>query len=240
MISVIIPTLNSQETLVKTLAGLIPATVSGVIRDVIVADGGSTDKTYDIVEDSGAVWMACGRANRGAQLQAGAQHARSPWLLFLHADTVLGSDWEREAQLLMHQVTQGERPASAGVFQFRLDDDGLAPRALEAAVRWRTRFLKFPYGDQGLLIPRTLFEAVGGYQPLQLMEDVDLVRRIGRRRIRVFQSHATTSAARYRQNGYLRRIARNQMCLALYYLNVPPDRLVKLYDARQAVNMRQT
>jgi len=239
MISVIIPTLNSEETLVKTLAGLIPATVAGVIREVIIADGGSNDRSHDIVEDSGASWISCGRANRGAQLQAGALEARSPWLLFLHADTVLGSDWDREAQALMQQVEMGQRPSCAGVFQFRLDDAGFAPRALEAAVRWRTQLLKFPYGDQGLLIPRALFDDVGGYRPLQLMEDVDLIRRIGRARICVLSSYAKTSAARYR-NGYLRRIARNQLCLALYYLNVSPDRLVKLYRSRPAANLTQT
>ncbi len=240
MISVVIPTLNSEETLVKTLAGLVPATVSGVIREVIVVDGGSTDRTYEIVEDAGANWVACGRPSRGAQLQAGAAQARSSWLLFLHADTVLEFDWEREAQQLMHQVADQERPATAGVFQFSLNDEGLAPRALEVGVRWRTRLLKIPYGDQGLLIPRTLYDSVGGYRPLQLMEDVDLVRRIGRSRIRVFQSQATTSAARYRQHGYLRRIGRNQICLALYYLNVPPDRLVKFYSAKPSAKMRQT
>lgn len=240
MISVIIPTLNSEDTLVKTLAGLIPATLSGDIREVIVADGGSNDRTFDIVDDAGAIWVACDRPNRGAQLQAGADVARSPWLLFLHADTVLESGWERDAHQLMYRGTNTGRSASAGVFQFRLDDDGFAPRTLEAVVRWRTRLLKFPYGDQGLLISRELFDAVGGYHPLQLMEDVDIVRRIGRNRIRVFQSHATTSAARYRQHGYLRRIGRNQTCLALYYLNVSPDRLVKFYSAQPAAKMRQT
>lgn len=240
MISVVIPTLNSEDRLVETLAGLISATMSGVLREVIVADGGSVDRTYEIAEDAGARWVACDRPNRGAQLQAGADVARSSWLLFLHADTVLQPGWEHEAQRFMDDVANKERPQSAGVFQFRLDDEGVAPRAVETAVRWRTRLLKFPYGDQGLLIPRTLFDSVDGYRPLQLMEDVDLVRRIGRSRIHVFQSHAITSAARYRQNGYLRRIGRNQMCLALYYLNVSPDRLVRFYGARPTHKIRQT
>ena len=240
MISIVIPTLNSETTLVRTLAALIPATVAGVIREVIIADGGSEDRTYDIAEDAGARWLACPRAGRGAQLRAGAEEARAPWLLFLHADTVLDEGWEREAQSLMQKISDGQREQSAGVFQFCLDDDGLAPRVLESIVRWRTRLLKFPYGDQGLLISRTLYDQVGGYQNLQLMEDVDLIRRIGRKRIQVFQAKATTSAARYREHGYLRRIARNQMCLALYYLNVSPDRLVKVYGPETSVKMRQT
>lgn len=240
MISVIIPTLNSEKTLAKTLAALIPATISGVIRQVVVADGGSSDRTFDIVDDAGAQWVSLGRPSRGAQLQLGARAARCPWFLFLHADTALQPGWERDAQQLMQQVDHDQRPETAGVFQFRLDDDGFAPRLLEAGVRWRTQLLKLPYGDQGLLIPRTLYDRVGGYRPMQLMEDVDLVRRIGRNRIRIFDAHALTSAARYRQHGYLRRMGRNQMCLALYLLNVSPDKLVKFYGPKSSAKIGQT
>lgn len=240
MISVVIPTLNSQAHLAKVLTALVGPAVEGVVREVIVADGGSEDLTLDIVDQAGAKVVTCDTPGRGGQLCAGAAHAAAPWLLFLHADTVLAEGWDQEAQTFIRQVDTGQRSQAAGVFRFRLDDDGFAPRALEAMVDGRARWFKFPYGDQGLLISRQLYDEIGGFQPLQLMEDVDLVRRIGRRRIHTFRSHATTSAERFREHGYLRRIARNQMCLALYYLNVSPDRLVRFYAAPQPVKMRQT
>ncbi|MEE8246899.1 MAG: glycosyl transferase family 2, partial [Alphaproteobacteria bacterium] len=86
-----------------------------------------------------------------------------------------------------------------------------------------------PYGDQGLLIHRDLYSRVGGFRPLPLMEDVDIVRRIGARRLVVLEAAALTSAARYRRAGYLRRSLRNLACLGLYFLGVPPRLLVRLY-----------
>lgn len=240
MISVVIPTLNSEATLVKTLAGLVPATVEGVVREVVVADGGSTDRTFDCVEDAGARWLPCPGPSRGAQLHAGAEVARGPWLLFLHADTQLQAGWEAGARKFMREVETRAADPAAAVFEFQLDDQGIAPRILEAVVGVRTRVFKFPYGDQGLLISKQLYQQVGGYRPLELMEDVDLIRRIGRKRLHVLRDHAITSAARYRENGYLRRILRNQLCLALYYLNVSPHRLAKVYSPEQPVKVRQT
>jgi hypothetical protein len=86
-----------------------------------------------------------------------------------------------------------------------------------------------PYGDQGLLISKRLYDRIGGFRPLTLMEDVDLVRRLGRRRIHLLRSRAVTSARRYRAEGYFRRMLRNLTCLSLYYLRVPTSVLTRLY-----------
>jgi rSAM/selenodomain-associated transferase 2 len=228
MISIVIPTLNAEDGLARTLAALVPAAVDGLVRELIVVDGGSSDGTLHIAEAAGAEIMRS-EAGRGAQLAAGAKRARFPWLLFLHADTELEPGWIREASQLIEGVETGRRPQAAAAFRFALDDAGAAPRTLEALVALRTRLFKLPYGDQGLLVSRALYEEAGGFRPLPLMEDVDLVRRIGRRRIVLFRSQALTSAVRYRREGYLRRIARNQACLALYFLNVPPPRIAQLY-----------
>ena len=96
-------------------------------------------------------------------------------------------------------------------------------------MSWRCRLLALPYGDQGLLIPRGLYEALGGFRPLPLMEDVDLVRRIGRRRLALLPVAAVTSAARYRRAGYGPRVLRNLACLSLYGLGVPPRVIARLY-----------
>lgn len=228
MISVVIPTLNAEAGLTKTLASLVPATVQGLIREVIIVDGGSRDATADIADVAGARFIRAERG-RGVQLDAGAAAARSNWLLFLHADTVLEPGWEQETGAFIERVDAGERPRAAAAFRFALDDYGLKPRMLETMVGARCSVFRFPYGDQGLLIPRSLYREVGGYRPLPLMEDVDLVRRLGRRRLVMLRTAAVTSAVRYKRDGYLSRAMRNLTCVSLYYLRVPPKTIVRLY-----------
>jgi rSAM/selenodomain-associated transferase 2 len=210
------------------LAALVPATVQGLICEVIIADGGSSDETADIADVAGATFIRAEKG-RGFQLAAGSELARSDWLLFLHADTVLQAGWEQEAAAFMERVDMGMRPLSAAAFSFALDDFGTMPRMLEAMVGWRCALFKFPYGDQGLLIPKHLYASLGGYRPMPLMEDVDLVRRLGRQRLVILRSKAITSAERYKREGYFPRMVRNTACLSLYYLHVPPGRLVRLY-----------
>lgn len=229
MISIVIPTLNAEQTLSATLAALIPAAVDGLIGEVIIADGGSTDATARIADDAGAKFIACERG-RGQQLGSGAAHTKSSWLLFLHADTVLCATWQDDARRFMHDVETAARQPAAAAFRFALDDTGLAPRLLERLVALRCQLFKLPYGDQGLLIQRSLYQDIGGYRPLQLMEDIDIVRRLGRARMVLLASQATTSAQRYRNSGYCSRTARNLSCIALFYLRVPSHHIARLYD----------
>jgi GT2 family glycosyltransferase len=161
---------------------------------------------------------------RGSQLAAGVAVATRPWLLLLHADTRLGPGWQ--AAVAAHMAGAPDR---AGYFRLRIDDDAPAARRLERAVAWRCRVLGLPYGDQGLLISRALLDAIGGIRPLPLMEDVDLVWRIGRARLVLLDAEAVTSAARYRRDGYLRRSARNLALLTLWFAGVPPRVLARLY-----------
>jgi rSAM/selenodomain-associated transferase 2 len=228
MISVVIPTLNAEATLAATLTALVPAAVDGLVREVIVVDGGSTDKTTAIVEDAGAQ-LICKNGGRGHQLTVGAMRAKQPWLLFLHADTVLDTGWEREVGLFMERAAAKPDRATAAVFRFALDDLGARPRLLERLVAARYALFRLPYGDQGLLIPRTLYDEVGEFRPLPLMEDVDFARRLGRRRMTLLSARAVTSAERYQRDGYLRRSARNLMCLTLYFAGVPTNVINRRY-----------
>jgi rSAM/selenodomain-associated transferase 2 len=229
MISVVIPTLNAENNLGRCLAALIPATVEGVVRQVVVADGGSTDHTRKIVDDAGADLVETA-PGRGHQIRAGIDQARCPWILVLHSDTVLETGWDTAASQFMETVDIGRRPTAAAAFRFALDDDGIMPRALETAVNLRATWAKRPYGDQALLIPRRLLDEIGGYKPLRVMEDLDIVRRLGRRRVKILRPCAITSAERYIRDGYLKRIARNQACLMMHAVGIPNDKIARFYQ----------
>jgi rSAM/selenodomain-associated transferase 2 len=223
MVSVVIPALNSETTLPATLTALVPAALEGLVREVIVVDGGSTDRTREIADHAGAEVLTA-PPNRGAQLRAGANAARHSWLLFLNADTVLDAGWEREAAHFMERVDRGASRHSAAAFRFALDDDGLAPRLLEGFVRLRCTLLRLPYGEQGLLISRRGYDKAGGHRPLPLTEDVDFVRRLGMRRVKLLRPRAVSSAARYRREGYIRHTFDNQRQRLLYALRLAPAR----------------
>ncbi len=233
MISVVIPTLNAEAHLAETLSSLVPAAVEGLVREVIVSDGGSSDRTLEIADGAGAD-IVTSEAGRGVQLKAGASRARFPWLLFLNADTYLDAGWQRAASLHIERVESGRRRASAASFRFTLDDEGLVPRTLEALVSLRAGLLKLPYGDQGLLISRKLYDEVGGFGSLPLMEDVDLVRRIGRGRLAVLNARAVTPGEHYRRAGYLSRMVRSQACLGLYLIGVPVRTIASLIKSSAA------
>ena len=212
-LSIIIPTLNATAHLPATLAA-----VAGV-PEIIVVDGGSVDGTPEQAALAGARVLTAPRG-RGNQLAAGIAAASHSWLLLLHADTKLAPNWRAAVHA---------EPSRAGYFRFVLDSPDLRARRLERLVAWRCRVLGLPYGDQGLLIHRDLLARVGGMRALPLMEDVDLVRRLGRDRLVALPADAVTSAVKWEQQGYLRRSARNLGCLSLWFAGVPPRLINRLY-----------
>ena len=212
-ISAVIPILNAAHLLPPLIAQL-----QG-LGEIILADGGSADSPQ-----GGRVIQA--PRGRGAQLAAGAAAASGEWLLFLHADTRLDAGWEGALLAAMQQ------PDRAHYFRFALDDPAPQARRLEAAVAWRCRVLALPYGDQGLFLSRALYESLGGYRAMPLMEDVELVRRLGRARLAPIPVAAITSAERWRRDGWRRRSARNLLTLSLYFCGVPPERLASFYTRR--------
>lgn len=219
-ISVVIPTLDAE----KRLAGTI-ASVRAGSAEIVVADGGSVDGTCTVAKNAGAK-VVLSEKGRGQQLREGGDTAGGDWLLFLHADTLLSERWPEDAAEFIADPANQDR---AAVFTFALDDDSTQARRMERIVAWRTRRLGLPYGDQGLLISRNFYERLGGFRPLPLMEDVDIVRRIGRRNLSLLGARAVTSAERYRRGGWLARPARNIFCLTLYFLGVSPRLLERIY-----------
>ncbi len=219
-LSVVIPARNAAASLPATLTAL-----GAWPREVIVADCGSPDGTAVVAAECGARVVPAPEG-RGVQLAAGVAAAAGEWLLLLHADTVLAEGWaEAVAAFTCERGAEGR----AGYFRFRLDDASPAARRLERLVALRCRLFALPYGDQGLLIHRSLLARVGGIPELPIMEDVTLVRRLGRARLAPIGAEAITSAERWRRDGYLRRSARNLALLSLWALGVPPRVLARLY-----------
>ena len=226
MISVVIPTLNAAKSLPATLTALTPGVVAGVIKDLVIVDGGSTDATLAISDEAGATLVQT-EPGRGRQLIAGALAARGDYFLFLHADTVLEPAWVAEVNAFINDPACA---AKAGVFRFAFDDDRAAARVIAFWVDVRCAILGLPYGDQGLLLSRAMYERIGGYRPLPLMEDVELVRRIGSKSLVFFRARAITSAEKYRRDGFQARAWRNLFLLARYFLGADPAKLAKDYD----------
>ena len=216
-ISVVIPTLNAAFELPEALGRL--ALGLDVVREVIVSDGGSADATRRIAEDAGAEVIE-GPPGRGGQLRRGAEAASGPWLLFLHADTHLPEGWEAAARAHM-------RGGRAGWFRLAFRAEGFGARWTAGWANARSR-MGLPYGDQGLLIPRDLYDAVGGFADVPLMEDVRMARAL-RGRLAPISATVTTSAARYERRGWARQGTRNLGLLARHLAGASPDRLAERY-----------
>ena len=231
-ISIIIPTLNAEETLTRTLAPLVPGAVRGLVQEVIVVDGGSSDETLEIVEAAGAKLVRAPKG-RGPQLAAGAKAAKGNWLLFLHADTVLEPGWIAEVEKFFEQIEAGRfrDGEMAASFRFALDDFSGWARIIEKMVALRCALMKLPYGDQGLLIHRTLYAASGGYRPIPLMEDLDLVERIARHhRLRRLRCSLVTSNRRWQEQGVISRAWCNWRLRRRWQQGIAADQLAGDYD----------
>lgn len=223
VLDVIVPALDAAAVIEATLASLAEGAL--LIRRVLVVDGGSGDDTVARAERAGATVIQ-GPRGRGPQLAAGAAASDAPWLLFLHADTRLAPGWTGPVAAFIEAGPDGSKAAA---FTLAFDDASRHARALARLANWRARALALPYGDQGLVMSRALYERIGGFRPLPLMEDVDLVRRIGRARLQHLDAVAFTSAEGYRRWGWWPRAARNLALLALYFLGAPPRLLERLY-----------
>ncbi|MDA5558118.1 TIGR04283 family arsenosugar biosynthesis glycosyltransferase [Shimia sp. MMG029] len=221
-LSVIIPTLNAEQALPACLGALYAGVSAGILRELIVVDGGSEDQTLAIADEVGAKIIRT-TPSRGGQLRQGGELATGEWLLFVHADTVLSESWVEAVEAKLGQSDK------AGWFTLAFDTPGPAGRVVAGWANLRSRVFGLPYGDQALLISRRLYGQVGGYDDIPLMEDVALARRLGRKRLMYLDAVATTSAEKYRKQGWLRRGRRNLLTLLRYFLGAKPETLAASY-----------
>lgn len=219
-ISVVIPTLNAEAALPGCLAALMEGLDAGLIRELIVSDGGSEDATGATAQAWGAE-VIHGSPSRGGQLRRGCAAAKGDWLLVLHADTQLAAGWSGAVRAALN----GDK---AAWFQLAFDTPGLPGRIVAGWANLRSRALGLPYGDQGLLVPAQLYRSVGGYPDQPLMEDVEMARALRGHLIRL-DARAVTSADKYKRQGWFTRGRRNLWTLARYFAGAAPEDLARAY-----------
>jgi len=212
MLAVIIPTCNSEKDLANLLPGIRGAAVeAGMSIRIIISDAISDDQSLTLAARSGTC-IAIGHKSRGGQLRRGVALADdADWYLCLHADSRLPDNWLNIVQT--HIESHEDR---AGYFRLKFDSASIGARIVEWGVRLRCRAWALPYGDQGLLISRKLYEDIGGYPDWPLFEDVKIIEKLGRARLRQMPADLITCSQKYQQDGFIRRGWRNFKLLRRY------------------------
>ena len=220
-VSVVIPVLNEAAGVAQAIQR---AWTAGA-DEVIVVDGGSEDGTPALAEQANCM-LATAEPGRAAQQNAGAQLAHGEFLLFLHADNWLAPD---AAQQIVGAFETDSRVVG-GSFQQRISAEGRCYRWLEHGNRWRARYLRLPYGDQGLFIRASIFHELGGFASVPLMEDVILAKQMRKRgRLAHLPGPLHVNARRWQNNGIWRQTLRNWTLITAFHLGVSPQRLAKFY-----------
>ncbi|KMK66126.1 glycosyltransferase [Puniceibacterium sp. IMCC21224] len=172
-ITVIIPTLDAERVLPATMSALMEGLEAGLIRELVLSDGGSMDTTPDLADAAGAVWIT-GPRSRGGQLRRGAEVARGDWLLFLRAGMVLHPGWAKEMRAAISEP-------GAYYFYLRLGGRGAWPKLRAGWANLRARVFGLAYGNQGLLIDIATYGTTGGFADAPRFEDVAMARALSGR-----------------------------------------------------------
>ena len=172
-ISIIIPTINEADNLPLLLSDL---SITHKKGEILIVDCGSEDRTIDVANIYGAKVYKSKERNRGLQLDIGAKNSKGEWLIFLHADTRLTNDWFTKIK----SVFKGDKNFIF-YFKFKINNKKLIYRLLEILVNFRSKYFKQPYGDQGLIIHRSIYFKNNGFRKIPLMEDVDFLRRLNKK-----------------------------------------------------------
>ena len=230
-LSVVIPVLNDNEALQRLLATIRP----DPRVDIVVVNGGAPDDRLTAICRRADVRLVPSAPGRGRQMNVGASASTGRWVVFLHADTQLPSEWIDEVRRA--DAVPG---VVGGSFRFRLDSGAWQARLIERAVERRVRWLDLAYGDQALFVRRDVFGAINGYREWPLMEDVDFVRRL-RRAGKLYHSTqpVLTSARRWERDGWWQRSAKNMLLQGLFFAGVSPERLAGWYSRPARGSIRE-
>ena len=227
-IALIIPVLNEQDTLPRLLTN-----VRGMgFQEIIVVDGGSQDRTRESVQPfldpaspEGVQWIPSARG-RAVQMNAGAANARADVLVFLHADTDLPDSAVRTIRQAMADAS-----CVGGRFDVRFPVDTGWAWVISRMMNLRSRWSGICTGDQTLFVRRSIFERLGGFAPIPLMEDIEFSRRLKKTgRVIALREHVTTSFRRWERGGPLRTILRMWTLRFLYWSGCNPKTLRQYYD----------
>ena len=218
-ISVIIPALNEEENIASTLSGLIEEEV-----EVIVVDGGSSDRTASIAREYGAEVISAPTGRTG-QMNKGARKARGEIFLFLHSDSRLPKGFS-----LLVRECLARKGVVGGAFSLQIDAVGTGLRFIEKTANRRASHLQLPYGDQAIFLSAATFGMLDGFREIPIMEDLCLVRELQKRgRIALLPQKVLTSGRRWQHLGVFRTTLINQLLVFGFFLGVAPDLLARLY-----------
>ncbi|MEH2052335.1 TIGR04283 family arsenosugar biosynthesis glycosyltransferase [Nostoc sp.] len=219
-ISIIIPAINEAVNIKEAITTTQPSTNI----EVIVVDGGSKDNTVEIAQSLN-VKVISSSPGRAVQMNAGALAASGEILLFLHADSRLPMGFDEMIRTALQQPG-----SAAGAFKLRIDASLLSLRWVEWGVNVRSHFYQMPYGDQAIFLTKEVFQQIGCFPELPIMEDFELMRRLKRiGRIVIIPTPVVTSARRWLQKGVFKTTLLNQIVITAYLLGISPERIRRWY-----------
>ena len=219
-VTLVIPTYNAEKTINTTLSIL-----KNKIKNIIIIDGKSKDQTREICRKYNTQLFTSKR-NRGLQLNLGAEKVVTNWIFFLHADSILDNSAIEEIYAF---ISNDKNEYKAASFKLKFDQKNIYSFFLSKIVIFRSKYLKLPYGDQGLIISKVFYNKIGGFKALPIMEDVEIIRNIGFKNIKILNSYIVTDSIRYRSEGWLIRPIRNLYCLTLYILGFNINTINSIY-----------
>ncbi len=227
LLSIIIPVFNEAK-IAKFYLEKLEKLESSENLEWLIIDGGSSDRTVEICQAFPVKILISPQKDRAAQMNFGAKQAQGKFLLFLHLDSQLPSQYLIEIQQILNNPN-----IVAGAFKFQVDSVGFTFRLLEYLVNLRSRFFGLPYGDQGLFIKTETFWELGGFKDLPIMEDYEFIQRLKRQgQIAIADTAIRTSGRRWQKFGIMKTTLINQLIVLGYHLQIPPQTLAKWYRGR--------
>jgi rSAM/selenodomain-associated transferase 2 len=222
--SIIIPVLH-ESAIINTLLDSLRRLEHDTSFEIIVVDGSTTQDTLQVISDATVKKYACPQG-RGRQMNEGATHATGELLIFLHADTFLQSD-----ALSLIRSTLANKRFVGGAFTLRIHPQTRFLKMIAAYTTLRSQISRAPYGDQVIFLRKTYFEEIGGYADIPLMEDVELMRRIKKKKgkILILPDPVFTSDRRWHQEGTLYTLLRDNIIIILYWFGMPVEKLARFY-----------